>query len=784
MKIKFPNLETGDILFERELLPSQEIFWESEERYILFSGGVGCIAGETIIEGKTIEERWREGQCFWVTDGNGNRSLAMPPVRYNPTELYRVTTNRDSFVATAEHRVRTSHNGFVSVKELSLGQQLESSVSLPHSNLESFPSILSLSVLHLTQRLRDFLNGCRSLCHSCGVQLLSWLKIFPEISPSPSDVLSHNLHGSFVGGWEKELKYNQIYRHSDHLSKRGFVRRFVQTGEGEEGHTSSRAFAHALLSTQLPELSLSMIFRGAELIIRDTFSLVLNRVFGLSQSNPIEYNKVLSIAKERVDNYYDFHVVGSHTYQAHLTTHSNCGKSMIMLLRVLYECMFQDNNYFLVGRTTYQEIHDVLIKEFMEICPESWMKEYRKTPHPTVVLHTFNGKTSEIIFRNLDGMSQGELLGLNLGGFAIDQAEDVPEEVFLTLKGRLRRANIKHRVFMTSNPKLSWLYRAFKQEPEPNYKLIEASTLENKKNLPEDYINDLLNYPPSWKRQYVDGIWDASLLSDNIVFAREHIEELGAHVHAPLEVKEGVNIYRKHVPGHRYQIGIDSSEGVDTTEDSIRKSQKDSGVIVVWDKTAEEEVAMFSARIPPRVLAEKAVLIASWYENPEMVPEMNSMGLALTDKLDELGYSRVYRRKEFDRVTKKTMKKVGWRMTAASKQLAISYFSDLMRLRKPRIYSRETVEEMKTFVYTDNAKKKGAGAQQGFHDDKIVATLLACFDEAGVRPGKIYHEGRDIIISDMALVPSVEIINGKYRPPRMANEDLNERRNVATWKSL
>ena len=106
-----------------------------------------------------------------------------------------------------------------------------------------------------------------------------------------------------------------------------------------------------------------------------------------------------------------------------------------MLLRVIYECMTQPNNYFLVGRSTYGEIHDVLIKEFFEICHPSWVKEYRKTPHPSIILHTFEqGKTSEIIFRNLDSLSQGELLGLNLGGFAIDQAEDIAEEI-------IRRAN-------------------------------------------------------------------------------------------------------------------------------------------------------------------------------------------------------------------------------------------------------------------------------------------------------------------------------------------------------
>lgn len=460
-----------------------------------------------------------------------------------------------------------------------------------------------------------------------------------------------------------------------------------------------------------------------------------------------------------------------------------CGKSMIMLLRVIFECMSQDGNYFLVGRTTYQEIHDVLIKEFLEICHPSWIKEYRKTPHPTVVVHTFSGKTSEIIFRNLDGMSKGELLGLNLGGFAIDQAEDINEEIFLTLKGRLRRPGINHRVFMTSNPKLSWLYPAFKQHPEDNYRLIEASTLENQKNLPEEYIADLLKYPPSWKRQYVDGIWDASLLADNIVFSREFIEELGRHVREPKEVKEGVKIYKTYVKGHQYQMGIDSSEGVDTTEDSLRKTAKDSGVIVVWDKTTDEEVAHFSAKVPPRVLAEKAVMIASWYENPEMVPEINAMGFALLNKLEELGYNNIYRRKEFDRTTKKTMKKLGWRMTAASKQLVISYFSDLMRLRKPRVYTKETVEELKTFVYTDNAKKKGAGAQQGFHDDKIIGTLLAAFDEGAVRPATIHGQSYGMIIPEADIVPTVEIRNGKFRPPPMPFEDVSDRR-TASWKTL
>lgn len=457
-----------------------------------------------------------------------------------------------------------------------------------------------------------------------------------------------------------------------------------------------------------------------------------------------------------------------------------CGKSMILLLKVIFECMSQDNNYFLVGRTSYQEIQDVILKEFFEICHPSWIKSYTKSPHPSVVLHTFSGGTSEIIFRNLDKDSRAEILGLNLGGFAIDQAEDVPEEVFLTLKGRLRRAGIKHRGYMTSNPKLSWLLRVFKQHPEPGHRLIEASTLENVKNLPAEYVADLMNYPESWRRQYVEGVWDESLLSDNIVFAREFIERFTKTIREPIEVREGLKIYKRFEKGNRYQIGIDCAEGAELSEEVLRKTPKDSAVIKIWNHTTDEEVAHWSAKVAPRVTAEKAVLFAAWYGNPEIVPEMNSMGLALIDKLDDLGYSNVYRRKEFDRTVKKTMRKVGWRTTASSKQLLISHFEELCRKRAPMVYTRSTTEEFKTFVYSDIASKKGAGALEGFHDDEVMALLLAAFSEGEVnaKAKSSARESRGIM--GVATVPTVTMKDGKVVPPAIPGTE----RRVARFETL
>lgn len=49
MKIKWEDSKTGEIFNEWELNPSQIRFWDSKKKFVLFSGGYGCCAGETRI---------------------------------------------------------------------------------------------------------------------------------------------------------------------------------------------------------------------------------------------------------------------------------------------------------------------------------------------------------------------------------------------------------------------------------------------------------------------------------------------------------------------------------------------------------------------------------------------------------------------------------------------------------------------------------------------------------------------------------------------------------------
>lgn len=415
-----------------------------------------------------------------------------------------------------------------------------------------------------------------------------------------------------------------------------------------------------------------------------------------------------------------------------------CGKSLMLTLKAIDFALRYPKNYILMGRKTYPELRDTLMKEFFNICPPQLFDTYLKAEGRVIFK---NG--SEIIFRHLDTMAESEIRSLNLGSAFIDQAEDVSKEVFVGLRGRLRREGIPdvdRKIYMSCNPALTWLYE-FKSDPQPEYDVIEASTFENAKNLPKGYLDDLMKYPESYRRQYVEGVWDESLLSDNAVFPREYIDKLGTMQMTPIKTVEGLDIYKEFVPGHRYQMGIDAAEGGETA----LERKKDEGAITIVDLDELEEVASYASHVPPDVLAEKAAYFASLYSDKNkrvlIIPEMNSIGVALVNRLKEKGV-RIFMREEYDNVYHKKLEKLGWRTTAQTKPLLVTRFTELLRLRNPKVYSPRTIAQFRAFVYTDVAKKKGMGAKEGFHDDRLISLLLAFWEKGEVKPGTVSSPSR------------------------------------------
>jgi phage terminase large subunit len=136
-------------------------------------------------------------------------------------------------------------------------------------------------------------------------------------------------------------------------------------------------------------------------------------------------------------------------------------------------------------------------------CPQELIKSFNKTEG---LLTLVNG--SRIHFWPLDEVQK--FTNINLGWFLIDQAEEVPEEIFQMLQGRLRQRGSPRKGILLANPEgHNWLWRrwVYLKEAYPDHGHVHAKTTDNP-NLPSDYIEALLKYPESWRKRYMDGSYD------------------------------------------------------------------------------------------------------------------------------------------------------------------------------------------------------------------------------------------------------------------------------------
>lgn len=393
------------------------------------------------------------------------------------------------------------------------------------------------------------------------------------------------------------------------------------------------------------------------------------------------------------------------------------GKTLALILKALYLLKKHPGNVGIMGRMHYQDLRDTLLKDFLKICPKIWMRNYVKSEKKMIL---YNG--SELLFRHLDKIAEKEIRSLNLGFFAIDQAEQIIEPVYMALKGRLRRENTSQQGFMTANPANTWLFREFKQEAKEENELVEISTLENR-YLPPQYVEDLMRYPDSWKQQFVYGIWDTALIGDRNIYSKEILDYQRGFLIPPEKADKYDDIRLYFIPDKDdfLQMGVDTSEGIGG----------DAAVLSVISTKTGREVAFWMGQLPPDVLANKALGLINHLNTftgrrMMVIPEINGMGIAFLNQLKK-NYQSIYARDVFVKRIKEKKQVLGWKTNMATKPLLIDNHVNFLRKQKLIIHTPELLEQLKTFVYTDEVNKQGMGADPGFHDDAVIGHALASF---------------------------------------------------------
>lgn len=159
------------------------------------------------------------------------------------------------------------------------------------------------------------------------------------------------------------------------------------------------------------------------------------------------------------------------------------------------------NNYILFSRK-YEKVFSVTtLQDFLEFYePLQVIAGHNKQEG---IITFING--TKLIYMNLDESREAftKIATLNLGAVYVDQGEEITENIFHALRGRLRRDNTR-RIFvgMFNAEGHNWQYNLAKVVHQPNLECWEATSYENI-YLPDDYIAELKNYPERIYKRYV-----------------------------------------------------------------------------------------------------------------------------------------------------------------------------------------------------------------------------------------------------------------------------------------
>ncbi len=183
-----------------------------------------------------------------------------------------------------------------------------------------------------------------------------------------------------------------------------------------------------------------------------------------------------------------------------------------------------------------------------------------------------------------------------------------------------------------------------------------------------------------------------------------------------------LQVFKRPADGRLYVIGADPAEGIDAGDG---KSDPDFSAACVLDQDTGEQVAAFRDRLEPDPFGDLLVTLAEWYHWAFLVPEVNSVGLALIQAILYRRYPvhLIYHRdRDPDDRRPAMLQELGWKETAVTRQQLISNHDRMIRELAVSIKDPVALSEHRTFVIKPSGRVEH---QEGSHDDAVFAAALA-----------------------------------------------------------
>lgn len=200
-------------------------------------------------------------------------------------------------------------------------------------------------------------------------------------------------------------------------------------------------------------------------------------------------------------------------------------------------------------------------------------------------------------------------------------------------------------------------------------------------------------------------------------------------------------IWENPLPGHSYLISADVARG----------DGADYSTFHVLKLETLELVAEYQGKPKPEDFAKMLYNVGMEYGKAMVVPENNTYGFSVCQKLVEMEYPNLYyslkSSHEYvsqNEVQYKSGTIPGFSTTPKTRPIIVAKLEEFFRNNLITTYSTRLIHELERFVWSDTGKPE---AMKGSNDDLIMALAIACW----VRDTALHKSARDVAYSKAML---------------------------------
>jgi len=418
------------------------------------------------------------------------------------------------------------------------------------------------------------------------------------------------------------------------------------------------------------------------------------------------------------------------------------GKSVFAAQRFLFRMLQKPRCNLLVVRAVAASNRDSTYALFCQIIHEWNLGDLFKCNVSDLRIQCLSTGNS-IVFKGLDNVEKLKSITFPKSALTeiwIEEASEIAESDFNQLDIRLRGKNIRGQITLTFNPISArhWLKKRFFDVKEKKAVLMKTTYRQNRFLTAEyqELLESFKDTDPYYYSVYCLGEWGVLGKS---VFDVQKVNERLSRLCKPKIA--GDFVYETYFDPVKNKMLIDDKT-IHFLEDenggiSIYKPPKEAPYVIGGD-TAGEGSDYFSAQVIDNLTGEQVCTLRQCYDEDLYAKQIYCLGKYYNGALvaieanfssypirilETLEYGNQYVRVSEDSFTHRIKESYGFKTTAVTRPLILAKLVERVREGADWLNDVNTLDEMLTFVRNEKGRSE---AQQGAHDDCIMALAIAC----------------------------------------------------------